>query len=371
MPWIRPLPRSLTRPLSVLVLVTWMGTLAVLVYESYFRPASAMAADLAKYGSTAQWRGVYYRGTKVGFTVNQTISRESGYDIQEDGQLEMTLLGAASLAKIHTTATVDRSFVLQAFEFSMDPGTGAVQVSGTVEGSRLSLQIKTGAGVRSQVVQLDEPPTLALNLGRRLADGRLKPGARYTWPVFDPATLRNAPMVVTVGEREVVRAGDVRIPAFRVVMESSGLKVTSWVTDTGEIVREDSPLGLMTVRESAETATKMAVSGRMRQDMLTSAAVVPVMKGQIDDTRDVQRIRVRLTGADLSAADLDGVGQTVSGDIVEIVNPRTLKAGQADAGIGQYLQPEPFIESDADEIRAEAEKAVKGARDPRARAEHH
>jgi len=369
MPWIRPLPRSLTRPLSVVVLVLWTVTLLTLVYESYVRPSAVLAADLAKYGSDAQWRGVYYRGAKVGFTVSQTTARDWGYDLQEDGQLEMTLLGAASTAKIHTSAKVDRSFLLQAFDFSMDPGTGAVQVSGTVDGSRLALRITTGAGVRTQSLDLGEPPTLALNLGRRLADGRLKPGARYTWSVFDPATLRNAPVVVEVGKREVVRAGDVRIPAFRVVMESAGLKVTSWVTDTGEIVREDSPLGLMTIRESADTATKMAVSGRTREDMLATAAVVPVMTGQIDDPRDVQRIRVQLTGADLSATDLDGVGQTVSGNVVEIRNPRSLQYGRADPDIPRYLQPEPFIESDAEEIRAETAKAVHGTRDPRLQAE--
>ena len=33
-------------------------------------------------------------------------------------------------------------------------------------------------------------------------------------------------------------------------MSYYGLQTTSWVTDTGDIIREESPLGLMTVRES-------------------------------------------------------------------------------------------------------------------------
>jgi hypothetical protein len=281
----------------------------------------------------------------------------------------MTLLGAASTAKLHTSARVDRAFALQSFDFSMDPGTGAVRVSGTVDGSRLALRISTVAGERTEELELDAAPTLALNLGRRLADGHLRPGARYTWSVFDPATLRNAPMVIEVGEREVVRAGDVRIPAFRVSMESAGLTVTSWITDTGEIVREDSPLGLMTVRESADTATRMAVSGRTRQDMLASAAVVPTMHGQIDDSRDVERMRLQITGVDLSLADMQGAGQTATGNVVELRNPTTIQPEAADPDVGRYLLPEPFIESDAPEILAETEKALRGLRDPRARAE--
>ncbi|MGE0594034.1 MAG: transglutaminase family protein [Vicinamibacterales bacterium] len=369
MPWIRPLSRAVTRPLSILVLVAWAATMTALVYESYVRSRAVLAADLARYGSGAQWRGVYYRGAKVGFTVSQAVPVEGGYELQEDGQLEMTLLGAASMARIRTTALVDEAFGLRAFTFSLDPGTGAVEVAGTVEGTRLAVTVTTTAGIRHETIDLEEPPALALNLGRRLADGRLVPGSTRTWAVFDPATLRNAPVVVTVGEREVVRAGDRRIPAFRVQMESAGLRTTSWITDTGEIVREESPLGLMTIRESPETATAMAVAGRTRDDMLAASAVVPTMRGQIDDPRDVQRIRLRLSGADVPRADLEGVGQRLVGDEIEILAPSTLRAGPSEPDVARYLQPEPFIESDAPEIRAEAQLALGATTDPRLGAE--
>ena len=152
-------------------------------------------------------------------------------------------------------------------------------------------------------------------------------------------------------------------------METAGLRVTSWVTDTGEIVREDSPAGLMTVREPAATATAMAVSGRVRTDMLQTAAVVPEMTGQIDDARDVQRLRIQLTGAPVPAEDLDGVGQRVDGDVLEVLNPRTITPSAVIRDLDRYLAPEAFIESDAPEIRAETATALRGITDPKARAE--
>ena len=66
------------------------------------------------------------------------------------------------------------------------------------------------------------------------------------------------------------------MPAFRVDMDFRGLQTTSWVTDTGEVVREESPLGLITVREPAERAQGLAVPGRIQADLLQAAAVVPV-----------------------------------------------------------------------------------------------
>src|SRR4029078_13121062 len=145
---------------------------------------------------------------------------------------------------------------------------------------------------------------------RGLATGGLVPGARHQWTVFDPATLRNSPVTVDVGRRELIRgAGTAPLPAFRVDMEFGGLRTTSWVTDTGEVVREESPLGLITVRETPESARAVAVSRQVQVDMLQRAAVVPRMGARIAEPRDVRHMRLRLTGferANLPAADLDG-----------------------------------------------------------------
>ena len=367
---LRPLSRAVTRPLSFLVLVAWAAVMAVLVNRSYVQASSvSLATDLARYGSSALWRGVYYRGEKIGFTVSQTVAEDGGFGLEEDGRLQMSLLGATTAATIHTTAHVDANFALRAFEFSLDPGTGPTEVRGRVAGRHLTLSVTTTGGTSTEERELDEPPALSQNLSRRLANGGLVPGASYHWTVFDPATLRNAPVTVDVGKRELVRGNGVPLPAFRVDMEYAGLRTTSWVTDTGEVVREESPLGLITVRESAERAQAMAVPSGVQADLLEAAAVVPRMRSRIDEPRDVRRLRLRLDGADLSSADLQGVGQRVTGDIVELQDPRSLKAERGDPDAARYLAPEPFIESDAPEIIAEAEIAVRGVDGNRARAE--
>src|SRR5262249_54312884 len=153
------------------------------------------------------------------------------------------------------------------------------------------------------------------------------------------------------------------LPAFRVETEFSGLRTTSWVTDTGEVVREESPLGLLTVRETPERARSMAVVRSTRTDLLQGAAVVPAMRARarIDDQRDVRRWRVGLCGAELSwGDDLRGAGQSLDGDVVEVVDPQTLEPGPIDRDASRFLAPEPFIESDDPDIVAEATRAVEG-----------
>src|SRR5262245_33492883 len=167
---IRPLPRTVTRPLSILALVAWVATMGVVINRSYLQASSRnLATDLARYGSTAQWRGGYYRGEKIGFTVSQVQATDDGFELQEDGRLQFSLLGATEFAVLKTAARVDRDFALESFDFSLDPGTGPMTIKGRVDGLKMSLQIGSATSTRTETRTLPEPPALMLSVGRRLA----------------------------------------------------------------------------------------------------------------------------------------------------------------------------------------------------------
>jgi hypothetical protein len=375
MRWLRPLPARVTRAGSILVLVAWAAVAGALVYRSYIRASAAnLAVDLARYGAEAQWRGIYYRGEKIGFAVGQIVPTESGFEMQEDGRMQMALLGAETVAILKTTARVDHDFVLQSFDFSLDPGTGPIRISGIVQGRQLALTVVTPTGTRSETRTLTEPPVLALNLGRRLAAAGLEAGARHQVHVFDPATLSNAPMTIDVRQRELIRLAGLPVPAFRLDMQFAGLSTTSWITDTGEVVREESALGMLVVKEEPDVAQRMAVSQRARSDLIQAAAIVPDAAFRIDDPRSVRRLVLRLTGAELPLEDLNGAGQTGlaptgGGQTIEIRDTRETAPDPPDATASAYLAAEPLLESDAPEIVAEAKLAIREAVAPRDQAE--
>ncbi len=365
----RPLPARLTRPLSLLLVAAWLVQMGLLVHRAYLRAPVALAADLAHYGASAQWRGIYYRGEKIGFTVEQTTARDDGFELKEDGRLQMTLLGASTAVHVKSVARVDQTFALRSFSFSLDPGTGPTEVSGTLDGRRLDLVVKTTAGERRETRQLEEPPALSLNLPRQLAARGLAAGQSLEVSVFDPATLRNAPMRLEVQAREIVQAAGRPVPAFRVEGRFAGIVTKTWITDVGEVVREESPMGLLIVRETPERAQMLAVPGSVQVDLLEAAAIVPTPPRAIDEPTAVQRLRLRLTGAELAGLDLQGAGQTAEGNVFEIRDARTLRASADDPPTARETSPEPSLESDAPEIQAEARKAVADAILPRPKAE--
>ena len=364
----RPFPRAVTRPASVLVVLAWVVQMATLVRAAYLE-SPALAADLSRYGSGAQWKGVYYRGEKIGFMVGQSKPTEDGYELTEDGRLQMMLLGATSAARIHTSARVDRAFNLRSFAFSLDPGTGPIEISGALEGRRLGLQVKTpSGGTRTETRELAEAPSLALNLPRQLAAAGLEPGLKRTLSAFDPATLRNAPMELSVEGREVIWAASKPVPAFRVKTTFQGLVSTSWITDVGEVVREESPMGLIVLRETRDRATALAVPGSVQVDMLRAAAI-PASGARIVDGTQLESMRARITGFALDPAETNGAGQSLDGDVVQVVDSATQKPAPAGSEVERAKKPEPLIESDAPEIAAEAGKAIGDSIETKARAE--
>jgi hypothetical protein len=109
-----------------------------------------LATDLARYGSNAEWRGVYYRGDKIGFTVSQTFRPATGSSCRRTDGCRCRCSAHDRAAHSHI-ARVDSNFGLRSFEFSLDPGTGAVVVRGRVDpmpdggdGARLVIGITSG-----------------------------------------------------------------------------------------------------------------------------------------------------------------------------------------------------------------------------------
>ena len=171
--------------LSFLIVALWIGVMAVVVHRSYIHASGSLATDLARYGSSAQWRGVYYRGEKVGFTVSQTVPVASGegeaagdLELQEDGSAaDVVARRAHSHEDSHDGArqSIVRAAVVRVRARS---GTGPITIIGESYdgGARLSahygfaVSITTGGRTRSEVLRLPERPMLGLNLVRRLAE---------------------------------------------------------------------------------------------------------------------------------------------------------------------------------------------------------
>ena len=316
-------------------------------------------ATSSRYGSAAQWKGIYYRGEKIGFTVGADGAhgrrlRAARGRAPPDGAARRHHAPRACTPPCR----VDKAFALRSFPFSLDPGTGPIEVEGTLDGRRLELTVKTPAGTRTETRELAEPPALSLNLlapaGRGRASRRASTSSSPSSTRPPCATRRWS---IDVEAREVVRAAGRPVPAFRVATRFAGITSTSWITDIGEVVREESPMGLIVVKETPERATgagrarrgaeRHAGGGRRRARARRGASTIP---RAVRAPARAPRRRRPLRGPTCRAR-----ARRVTGDVVEIARrARRCSPEPRDPDLARYLRPEPFIESDAPEIVAEA-----------------
>ena len=172
---------------------------------------------------------------------------DDGFELRADGRLQMMLFGAIAPARIRTTARVDRAFALRSFEFLLDRGNGPIEVRGALDGRRIRPdrhdQGRNDDGeprAAGDAAADGEPGTPAgerrPRAGRPSSLDALRPypasqrrGRRGRWKTRAHSD----------SQRHAVRFMQrVMVPAFRVELDFAGLRTTSWITDTGEVLRE-------------------------------------------------------------------------------------------------------------------------------------
>ena len=145
------------------------------------------------------------------------------------------------------------------------------------------LEAVTIGETRQSTVHLVEPPNLWLNLKPYLASKDLKVGETYTHMLFDPQTMTNAPLTLTVlGREKITVAGTERV-AYKVRERFHGIEVVAWLGEGGETLREESALGLTLVQEPKEVAVSVEGALPTEDIIITSEAIVWTLVRSLKD----------------------------------------------------------------------------------------
>ena len=262
--------------------------------------------------------------------------------MREDGRLQMTLLGATTAVRLRGHARVDKAFRLRRFSFSLDPGTGPTEVSGTLEnGTRLALTVRTPSGVRTRDPRAvgaagpgPEPPARARRARPRA--GR----RRRTVSVFDPVDhakrADDAARSLARGRARGWTAGT-RLPRRGRSSPGSPLAPGSPTSARPCGRRARWAFSPCARRPSRRRRSPSPVRSRR-----TSSRPRPSRRAGRCASTTRRRSRACASachGLDaFDRADLDGDGQTLDGgDVLEVRDPRDLGPGPAPADLARYL----------------------------------
>lgn len=298
-----------------------------------------------------QWMGVYYGNRKIGYTRRRCEKRADGYRISEMMKMDVGILGAKERVEMTADAYLDPGLKPVTFELSFGPPLG-LRASGRAEGGDLHLTFEIGGRKTEQVIPLADVPSAGFSLPPGIIGARLAPGRKFSASVFDPATLSRVEMHLEVLGRERIATMGQTQQAFKIRGDLHGAEFYVWITEKGEIIREESPMGFVLVREKKEDAA--GIPG-------PSAEAI----GQVSVSfnlrlpENTRYLRVRLSGLDLKGLDIDGGRQNVTGDVLEVRREDlsvTPSIPERLRSTGEYLRSTFFVQSDDPRIIALAEE---------------
>ncbi len=358
------------RRLAVCVAITafWLVMNAQLVRKELLLPrlprsTAGIAATLS--GETVyheQWMGIYYEEEKVGYS-NTTVTRTGGAETSGYIVLNKTFMVVKMLdvpLKVHFEGVLrtDKDFKMRTFSSTLRSAGHEIRIDGEHEGDTLSLSVLTGSKVFHKNIKIDDNVNLSNSLTPLLYLPSLEPGVTYSLDILDPLSFSTNKAKVTITGVEPYEYEGKEIEVYVVETEYEGLSFTAWVTESGDVLKEATPLGWTLVREDRKVAKDFrADAAEFKHDIAKLVSVPSDVR--IMDPQNTRRSEIYITGIDLDLFTLEGAGQRLiepETGLIRIETPR-LDAGQsppipvADDSLSEFLEPSLFIQSDDKRIR--------------------
>ncbi len=338
-----------------------MGLLVGKVYfhpvDEYFEPEAIGSEDRVPLGE--RWMGIYFKGAKIGHA-HETIERLGhGYSIHEKISMKLMVLGHSQQVDMITECIADKRFNLRSFHFDLSTGLTGMEIEGRVVGKKLVLKVNSGGETTQRRVSFDYIPFLANNLRPFLIQRGLEADRRYRVSIFDPSTMSLSNVNVGVMGKERITLGESDLWANRLRLSYRGMGVNIWLDDKGSVLKEESPMGLVLVREDKNVARDGSSGGEL--DIVRAVAVrsnIPIR-----NPRSVSSLKVKLKRIPLMKFAMNGERQRLSGNILHVVREdwstsSSLSLPPNGKEVEGFLKSTALIQSDHPLIRRKAEEIV-------------
>src|SRR5512143_139747 len=281
------------RLIKLAIILFWLVMLGQLIERAYFHSSTVIALDvITEEGVHAgdEWSGIYQQNRKIGYAHTMVMREADTYHLLEESELDLLVLGSVQHVKTVINSYTTKNFLLKYFDFTMQSGMSSVEIQGAVVGKLLVLDILTGGQTRKERIPLKEPLYLSPNIKPALILLGLEPGKKYRFPLFNPATMNTEDATISVETKERIKVGDREQTVYKLKEEFQGLEAVSWITEDGDTIKEESPLGFVLLKESMAEAMKLDKKG----PLVDIISLVMIPSTGIDNPAQTHYLKAKL-----------------------------------------------------------------------------
>jgi hypothetical protein len=306
--------------LRIIVVLVWVALFGLLLERDYFvKTLETREAQVLRRDREESFSGVYFKGDRIGYVKNRLAPDEENYRLRQEAYLLLNIMGQSHPVHLVVNARLDPAMLLQSFDFALSSPFYTMTAAGEVVGRTVNFTLTTGKERLKDSITLATPPVLSTNNRGYLLDRNLQPGDKLKIPFFDPISLSGKDTVLEyMGYDKVLIKG--RIQRLHHFTESfAGMKINSWLDDSGKVIKEESPAGFTFIAEPEFKATAIMNEG---QEILGSVSV-KIAGTMPADYPTRARLGYHLSYPPEAEVEVDRDRQRLTGDLLTVTREKT------------------------------------------------
>ena len=207
--------------------------------------------------------GIFFSGRRLGQTTTRVMPG-AGNTVRIRNMTELASEGlplvlqpfAGSTMRFEATIGPDEKLLTISLEVKLKGSSDPMlEMKGRTVSDKLMLHVRLGGTTYEREVKLDPELVISGGLSPMLQAPELFVGKKWTVRTLNPITQHMEKMWARVVRKEPIEEGETE-EVYVVESEAHNQIWTSWVDDTGAIVKQKTPFGVVFVREPIPMETK-------------------------------------------------------------------------------------------------------------------
>ena len=312
-----------------------------------------------------EWFGLYLQGTKVGYSHSTLRPAGAKWIFEDTLRWDLVAQGHARRVEMEQRGELAEDYSLLRVSFKLVSEGAKFELKAFTDGQEIKAKLSMGSSEQDLVIPVSGPLYLAGSLYPYLERMGLREGDRHWLLVFDPSTQGNTTLEVAVGGREEFDVGGARRKLYRVDQTLLGVTTTGWVDEKARLWREQTPEGLLLVRETEEGAQAGITADSPDVIELFS---VPVAR-ELPSPASLHELKLRISGLPADFGPLGDFRQTLQGESlvvkIEALPPEAgFRLPYRLGGQEENLKDEPLLPAGSPRLKDLAEKILGNGREP-------
>jgi hypothetical protein len=330
-----------------------------LMQKLFFRPRPLSISAIKSPGDKETWMNIVQSNRKIGFSHSRFSAEQDGYRLQETVLMRINTMGMVQDINLTTIGRLNRDFSLADFDFEIKSGRFSFNVNGSVSGEVLTVRTNSAGTSRKADIALKAKPYLLPAITAAMSAAELKTGDKYTFDIFDPATMGQTPVIVEVfGKEDLQIMGEIQ-SATKVALNFKGTSQLAWIGEHGDVLREKGILGIQLEKTTRDDALR-DLADAASVDLTQTASVASNVR--LENLDRLLTLRVEISGIPIQRVQLKGGRQTFKDNIltIQMETMANLSADIHERNLQNlekvFLKPGPFIQSDDQKIQTLAQE---------------